>query len=63
MNASQLKSVLFGAVLGTVFGATVLASLAHVILIGFARAGAGALVYRGRRIVLHRAENAERLRG
>jgi hypothetical protein len=63
MNASQLKIFLFGAVLGAVFGATVLASIAHVILIGLAVAGAGAVVYRGRRLVLHRGENAEQLKG
>ena len=63
MNASQAKIFLFGAVLGTVFGATVLASIAHVLLIGLAVAGAGTVVLRGRRLVLHRAESGKRLKG
>jgi hypothetical protein len=61
MNASQAKIFIFGAVLGAVFGATVLASIAHLLLIALALAGAGAVVHRGRRLVLHRAENGKRL--
>ena len=63
MNASRAKTFLFGAAPGTVFGATVLASIPHVILIGLAVAGASVLVHRGRRLVLHRAENAKELKG
>ena len=63
MNMSQAKTFLLGAALGTVFGAAVLGSIAHVLLIGLAVAGAGAVVHRGRRLVLHRGENAERLKG
>jgi hypothetical protein len=44
---SQAKIFVLGAVLGAVFGATVLASIAHLLLIGLAVAGAGALLYRG----------------
>ena len=63
MNASQVKIFVFGAVLGAVFGATVLASIAHVILIGLAVAGAGAVGLRGSKLVLHRAEGGKRLKG
>jgi hypothetical protein len=60
MNVSRLKIFVFGAVLGAVFGATVLASIAHVLLIGLAVAGAGAVVLRARRLVLDRAESGSR---
>jgi hypothetical protein len=63
MNVSQARIFLLGAVVGTVFGATVLASIAHVLLIGLAVAGAGAVVHRGRRLVLHRPESGKRLKG
>ena len=63
MNISQLKIFVFGAVLGTVLGATVLASIAHVLLLGLAVAGAAAVVHRGRRLALHRAESGKRLKG
>jgi hypothetical protein len=61
MNMPQAKIFLLGAVLGTVFGATVLGSIAHVLLIGLAVAGVAAVVHRGRRLVLHGAENEKRL--
>ena len=61
MNMPQAKTFFLGAALGTVFGAAVLGSIAHVLLIGLAVAGAGAVVHCGRRLVLHRAEDEKRL--
>jgi hypothetical protein len=63
VNMSQARVFIVGALLGTVFGATVLASFAHLVLIGLAVAAAGAVLYRGRRLVLHRPENPKRLKG
>ena len=57
---SQAKIFVLGAVLGAVFGATVLASIAHLLLIGLALVGVGALVYRGRRRLVTRAGREER---
>jgi uncharacterized membrane protein YfcA len=57
---SQAKIFVLGAVLGAVFGATVLASIAHLLLIGLALVGAGAVVYRGRRRLVTRAGREER---
>jgi len=57
---SQAKIFVVGAVLGAVFGATVLASIAHLLLIGLALVGVGALVYRGRRRLVTRAGREER---
>lgn len=45
----KAKIFIGGAVLGAVLGATVLASIAHLLLIGLAVVGAGAVLYRGRR--------------
>jgi uncharacterized membrane protein YfcA len=57
---SQAKIFVLGAVLGVVFGATVLASIGHLLLIGLALVGAGALLYRGRRRMVARAGREER---
>jgi len=57
---SQAKIFVLGAFRGAVFGATVLASIAHLLLIGLALVGVGALVYRGRRRLVTRAGREER---
>jgi uncharacterized membrane protein YfcA len=57
---SQAKIFVLGAVVGAVLGATVLASIAHLLLIGLALVGAGALLYRGRRRLVARAGREER---
>jgi hypothetical protein len=59
---SQAKIFVLGAVLGTVFGATVLGAVAHLVLIGFALAGLGVAAYHGRRLVLRRARVDKRLK-
>jgi uncharacterized membrane protein YfcA len=47
----RVKIFIVGAVLGAVFGATLLASIAHLLLIGLAVVGTGAVLVRGRRLV------------
>jgi hypothetical protein len=59
---SQVKVFIVGAVLGVVFGATVLGAIAHFVLIGFAALGIGLVVHRGRRLVVHRAEDRNQLK-
>lgn len=58
---SQAKIFVLGAILGAVFGATVLGAVAHLLLIGVALAGLGVAAYHGRRLVLRRARADKRL--
>jgi hypothetical protein len=57
---SQAKIFILGAALGVVFGATVLASIAHLLLIALAVAGAGVVLHRGRRLMVARPGREER---
>jgi hypothetical protein len=60
--ASQVKIFVIGAVLGAVFGATVLGAIAHLLLTGLAIGGLGVAVYHGRRLVPGRAGADKRLK-
>jgi uncharacterized membrane protein YfcA len=57
---SQVKTFSIGAVLGAVVGATVLASIAHLLLIGLAVLGSGVLMRRGLRRLRARPDGEER---
>jgi hypothetical protein len=59
---SRAKIFIVGAVVGAVFGATVLGAIAHLLLVGFALAGLGVAAYHGRRLVLGRARADKRLK-
>jgi hypothetical protein len=57
---SQSKIFILGATLGAVFGATVLASIAHLLLIVLAVAGGGAVLHRTRRLLVARPGREKR---
>lgn len=48
---SQAKTFIVGAVLGAIVGAAFLSSIVHFLVIGLVVVGAGALFFRGRRLV------------
>jgi arginine exporter protein ArgO len=57
---SQAKIFMLGAALGVVFGATLLASIAHILLIVLAVAGASAVLHRTRWLMVARPGRGER---
>ena len=46
---TNIKTFIFGALVGTILGATLLGATIHFLLIGLAVVGAGAVALRGRR--------------
>jgi uncharacterized membrane protein len=62
MRLAQIKIFLVGALVGVIFGATLLAGVVPLAIIAVVAAAAATALYRGRRLVLARKQDEKRLK-